>query len=208
MCGAQRHVPQALDPAGHLSPTRADQHQIGSSLGAFPPVEPPSRTREAPTAAFCPMPSVGRNTKRLSVERAGADTRRPTLDRFAPRILLPKGCFGRYCMALKTPFILRMRGPDFVPTFFVAKSREKGRSVDSGVPRNRQFRCHFAAPHGVGPQAVSPFCHTGEALVSVANSTSALILLCHWAETAPIYGGSVRHSVGFHRVCSDRHRCA
>jgi hypothetical protein len=32
MYGARRHAPQALDPAGHLSPIRADLPLIGSSL--------------------------------------------------------------------------------------------------------------------------------------------------------------------------------
>jgi len=36
MCSARRHVPQVLDPAGHLTPLRADLPQIGSSPGGFP----------------------------------------------------------------------------------------------------------------------------------------------------------------------------
>jgi hypothetical protein len=42
--------------------------------------------------------------------------------------------------------------------------------VESGILRNRQFRCHFAAPLGVGLQAVASFWPHWRALVSVADS--------------------------------------
>jgi len=85
---------------------------------------------------------------------------------------------------------------DFVPTLFMTIS-EKGRSVESVSHGTASFAVTLPHPMVSARRLYHLFGHTGEALVSVANSASSLILLCLWAETAPIYGGSVRHSLGF-----------